>query len=320
MRRLVTLLVLLASLGVSGNALAAEVVLSDHEGRSITFDVRVEAVDAEWYAALLRDAPHGDEITAVRIDIVSWDELRGTCGGGAAGCYSRNVMVVPAGQDADIAHTLLHEYAHHIDRSRPVSGQREPNGTPEWWRARGVAELIRLGSVFRNYLFGWERSIGEIFAEDYARLALGDSEHKIEWLGPPDEIVIAALRADFGLGPPPAVVNPPVLKPVTIERRGNLAPRKRVAVEFGLLGPDRRVTATATFTGAAEKKARARLEIRCDGSRVGVRSLTTGRTRFAVDIRNLGPAQCTATLLSSSSTTRSFTLNVRLTIIQRSTA
>jgi hypothetical protein len=317
MRRLVTLLALVALFGGAGKALAAEVLLQDHEGRTIRFDVRVEAIDAEWYAALLRDAPHGDEISTVRIDIVAWDELHRICGSGAGGCYSRNVITVPIGQDAETAHTLIHEYGHHIDRSRPVSNEREPNGTPEWWRARAMAELLRLGSVFRTYLFGWDRSIGEIFAEDYARFVLGDSTHKIDWLGPPDEIVLAALKADFGLGPPPAVVNPPVLKPVTIDRQGTLAPRRRVTVEFGLLGPDRRVTATATFTGAAEKKARARLEIRCDGSRVGVRSLTTGRTRFTVDVRDLGPASCTASLLSTSRTTRSYALHVRLTILSR---
>jgi hypothetical protein len=32
----------------------------------------VEGVDAEWYAALLRAAPHRDEISTVRVDIVSW--------------------------------------------------------------------------------------------------------------------------------------------------------------------------------------------------------------------------------------------------------
>ena len=317
MRRVVTLLAVLgAFLVLSGNALAAEVVLADREGRSITFDVRAEGVDAEWYAELLRAAPHGDEISTVRIQVVSWDEIRSLCGAEAAGCYARNMMAVPAGNDARTAHTLLHEYGHHLDRTHAVAGQREPNGMPEWWRARGMAELVRLGSVFRSYERGWERSVGEIFAEDYARLALGETSYKLGWLDPPDEIVIAALLADLGLGPPPAVVRPPVLKPVTITRSGTLAPRRRVAVPFGLLGPNRRVTATVTFTGAAEKKARARLEIRCDGAGVGARSLTKGRTRVTVDARNLGPASCTATLVSSSTTSRSFTLNVRLAIVR----
>jgi hypothetical protein len=320
MRRLAQLLVALVALAAPGQALAAEVVLQDHQGRSIRFDVRAEGVDPEWYAALLREAPHGDELSTVRIDVVGPDELASICGRDAGGCYSRNVMVVPAGQDARVAHTLLHEYGHHVDHSRPVTAQREPNGTPEWWRARGMAELERLGSVFRSYIFGWDRSIAEIFAEDYARLALVDTEHRIAWLGPPDEPTIAALLADFGLGPPPAVVNPPVVKPLVITRSGTLAPRRRVVVDFGLLGPGRRVTATATFTGAAEKRVRARLEIRCDGARVALRTLGSGTASVTIDRRDLGPATCTATLASTSATSRSYGLRVRLAVPTRTSA
>ena len=148
-------------------------MLPDNEGRSIRFDVRVEGVDAEWYAAYLRAAPHGDEISTVTIRLVSWDELRSSCGSSAAGCYVRNRMTVPAEQSDQAAHTLVHEYAHHLDRSTAVSGEQEPNGTPHWWRSRGMDELVRLGSVKRDYGLGWSRSIAEIFAEDYARLALG---------------------------------------------------------------------------------------------------------------------------------------------------
>ena len=78
MRRLLLPLLLL-SLIFAGEAGAAEVVLPDNEGRSIRFDLHVEGVDPEWYAALLRAAPHRDEISTVRVDIVSGDELRSTC-------------------------------------------------------------------------------------------------------------------------------------------------------------------------------------------------------------------------------------------------
>jgi len=316
LRRIVLLLSLLASLAFVGEAMATEVVSQDHQGRPIRFDVKAEGVDAEWYAALLRDAPHGDEIATLRIDVVSWDELRLVCGGEAGGCYSRNVIVVPQDQDAKTAHTLLHEYGHHLDRSRPVAGASEPNGTPEWFRARGVAELVRLRTVARDYALGWDRSIAEIFAEDYARLALGGSTaFKIGWLSAPDATVLNALQADLGLGPPPAVVNPPALKPVTIVRDGSLAPRKRVSIPFGLLGPGRRVTVTATFAGAKEKSSRATLEIRCDGGRVALRTIASGKRVVRIDRRDLGPAECTAVLASTSSVSRSFTLIVRLTIV-----
>lgn len=314
MRRLVFLLSLLASLAFSGEAMATEVLSHDDQGRTIRFDVRVEGVDAEWYAALLRAAPHGNEISTLRIDIVSWDAVRSTCGRDAGGCYSRNTMVVPAEQSDANAHTIVHEYGHHLDRSTPVAGVAEPNGTPEWWRARSVAELVRLRSVATSYILGWNRSIAEIFAEDYAQLALADSRFGIAWLEGPDEAVLAALRADLGLGPAPVTINPPAVKPVSISRNGSLAPRRRRQIPFTLLGPSRRVTATATFTGAAEKRARATLEVRCNGARVALKMLRQGKTAFAIDQLDLGPADCTATLTSTSASTRSFTLVVRLSI------
>jgi hypothetical protein len=314
-RRALLALSVLVSLAFAGPAAAAEVVLQDNEGRSITFDVRAEGVDAEWYAALLRAAPHGDEIASVRVVVASWEELRKTCGDGAGGCYARNVIVVPAEQSETTAHVVVHEYGHHLDRSRPVAGVPEPNGTSEWWRARGMAELVRLGSVRRNYEADWERSIAEIFAEDYARLAGSTGPYRIQWLGPPSETVLQALRADFGLGPPPAVVEKPALKPVTIDRSGKLTPKQRATYGFGLLGPGRRVVARATLTGAAEKKARATLELRCEGALVVRRTLKTGKTTMTIDRRNLGPAErCTVAVTSSSTTTRAYTLRVVLSI------
>lgn len=254
MRRLLALLSLLASLALAGEATAAEVVLADDEGRPIRFDVRVEGVDTEWYAALLRAAPHGDEIATLRIDVVSVDELQSICGRGAGGCYSRDVMVVPAGRDAQVAHTFLHEYGHHVDRSRPVDGVPEPNGAPEWWRARGMAELVRLGPA------------------------------------------------------PAPTATPPALKPVSIERRGTLAGRRRVAIPFGLLGPGRSVRATATIA------ARATLEICCNGARVALKTLSAATRTVTIDRRNLGPAECTATLTNTGAAPRAFSLLVRLTI------
>ena len=313
MRRLL-LPVLVLSLVFAGQAAAAEVILPDNEGRSIRFDLHVEGVDAEWYAALLRAAPHRDEISTVRVDIVSWDELRETCGSNAAGCYARNVMVIPAEQSAENAHTVVHEYGHHLDRSAPVTDVREPNGTPVWWRARGMERLVRISSVATSYVLGWDRSIAEIFAEDYAQLALGDGEYSISWLPPPDATVLAAIKFDLGLGPEPEIEPLPALKPVSISRHGTLAPKLGVGIPFSLLGPGRRVTATAIFTGAKEKRPRARLEIRCDGSRVALRTIGSGKTTISIDRRNLGPADCKATLTSTSTSKRTYSLVVRLSI------
>lgn len=314
MHRLLLLVSLVTSLALAGEAGAAEVVLPDDQGRTIRFDVRAEGVDAEWYAALLRAAPHGDEIATVRIDIVSWDELRSLCGRNASGCYSRSVITLPAEQSDENAHTVVHEYAHHLDAARPVAGVREPNGSSTWWRARGMDRLVRLGSVARSYALGWSRSIAEIFAEDYAQLARPGSPFGIPWLEGPNETVHASILADLGLGPEPAIVDPPALKPVSISERGALAPRRSTTIDFGLLGPGRRVQATATFAGPKEKKVRAALEIRCNGRRVALGTIATGKTAVTIDRRNLGPAECTATLTSRSTSLRTFTLTVRLSV------
>ena len=314
MRRPLLLFALFASLVFAGQAGAAEIVLADNEGRSIHFDVHVDGVDAEWYAALLRAAPHRDEISTVRVDIVSWDELRATCGSDAAGCYARNVMVIPAEQSNENAHTVVHEYGHHVDRSTPVTDVREPNGTPVWWRARGMERLVRVNSVATSYVLGWERSIAEIFAEDYAQLALGDGNFNISWLPTPDATVLAAIKFDLGLGPEPEIAPVPALKPVSISRHGTLAPKLGVGIPFSLLGAGRRVTATATVTGPTEKRPRARLEIRCDGSRVALRTIGLGKTSISIDRSNLGPATCKATLTSTSTSRRTYSLVVRLSI------
>jgi hypothetical protein len=315
-RRLLPFVAAVASLAFAGPAAAAEVLLHDNEGRQMRFDVRAEGADAEWFAALLRPAPHGDEISTIRINVVSREELRATCGAEALGCYSRNVMVVPGDQTEETAHTVVHEYGHHIDRARAVAGVPEPNGTSEWWRVRGMEQLYRQKSVERSYVSGWDRSIAEIFAEDYAQLARPNpNDYAIAWLGAPDETVLAALKADFGLGPPPPAVKPPVLRPVTITRNGSLAPKRRVVIQFGLLGPGRRVVAKATFTGAAEKRARARLEVRCGSTSIATRTIGRGKTAVTIDRRDLGPAErCTATLTSSATTSRSYALRVVLSI------
>ena len=168
MRRALLLVTAFLSLAYAGEAAAAEVVVPDDQGRSIRFEVRDETVDVEWYAALLRAAPHADEISTVRIDLVTPAELAERCGQQAAGCYGRRVITVAAAETEANAHTLVHEYGHHVDATRGVAGAREPNGSSTWWRARGMARLVELRSAYHGYVREWDRNIAEIFAEDYA--------------------------------------------------------------------------------------------------------------------------------------------------------
>jgi hypothetical protein len=304
------LLALVASLALAGQALAAEEVRTDDAGREIRFDVRAEGVDVDWYADLLRRAPHADEISTVLVRIVDADELGSSCGRGAAGCYARNRLVVPAGRDRRTARVLLHEYGHHLDRGSGNAAAPEPNGTPLWWRARAMSELVAQQSVRRNYSRGWSRAISEIFAEDYAQIALG-GPFRIEWLRPPDALVRTALLADLGLAAPPDLTSArPALRPVVIERRGTLTAGERLSVTFGLLGPGRRVTLQARANATSATGTSARLEIRC-GTRIVTKALAR---RSTLDVRDLGPADCRASLVRRTSTPVHFSLSLRLSV------
>jgi hypothetical protein len=223
-RRLTLLLTLLAALGLAPAAAADVVTSQDHLGREMTFDVQADNVDVEWYAEVLRNAAHGDEIQRVRVVIVPVAELAETCGRGADGCYARGRearIVVPAGNSPDVRHTLIHEYGHHVDAWRGVAAaSREPNGSASWWEARGLTQLVAESKVSHTYSLGWERAIGELFAEDYAQLHL-ETPFRIGWLDPPSPEVRAALARD--LENVPAAPLPAAPRPaVVIERRGTL--------------------------------------------------------------------------------------------------
>ncbi len=314
MRRLACLLTVLAGL-VGAPVAAAEIVTStDRAGRTITFDVQAEQVDVEWYAELLRNAAHGAEIERVTFRIVTPEALREICGAGALGCYGGRKesarIVVPTGESPRLAHTVYHEYGHHVDAWRGVATiQREPNGSASWAEARGIAELRAAGKVAHDYSLGWERSIGEIFAEDYAQLH-HETSFRISWLAPPSPAVRAALGRDLE-GVPAAPTPVAARAPVTIAKRGTLGKGQTAVVPFELLGPGRRVTFTATLARAT---ARARMELRCTDGRRANRSLGGARRTATIDLRELGPARCTVTLRGTSKLATRFSARVRLAV------
>jgi hypothetical protein len=279
------------------------------------FDVRAD-VQLGWYAGLLRRAAHANEIERVTIRIVSWEELGERCGRRAAGCYgrregNRGVMVVPAGMNDRIAHTVIHEYGHHVDASRRHGGLAEPNGTPLWWKARGMAELVTRRSVRDRYQVGWDRSIAEVFAEDYAYTNLGRG-YRIDWLEPPTRTIQQAIRADLGLAERPVITTTrPAIRPVVIVRQGTLEPEGRVAVDFGLLGPDRRVQLHGVFPGGGA--VRGRVQVTC-GESLRSRLLTGARPAVSLELPRAGPGECRASISNTGSRTERFRFTVRLTL------
>ena len=319
-RRFAVLLLaaLVAALAAATVARAEIIVARDAQGRAITFDVRATAVDVEWYAAILRAAAHGNEISTVTIRILPEDGVEAQCEGDAVACYGTRrgvrTIVVPAGRNDFVAHALLHEYGHHLDSAWPVVSTRELDGTPVWWSLRGMATLLDSGSVAFDYSLGWSRSIAEIFAEDYAYIHL-PIRYSIRWLSPPDDALRNALLAELGGTSTPAPAPPAAApQPVVVNRSGTLAARGVRTLPFELSGPGRRVTYTVTLAGANRARVRARAEIVCDGARVASRNFGNGVRTRTLDVPNLGPAECEARLVSTSRFAHRYTLSLRLAV------
>jgi hypothetical protein len=309
--------VLVAAFAFAGatDANAAIITSHDGQGRTITFDVRAATADTEWYASVLSAAAHGNEISEVRIIIVREPQVQAFCGGAdAAACYDRNsaTIVVPAGKSKLLETVLLHEYGHHLDTYWHVSGVQELNGTAAWWAARGMAALLANHQVAFDYSLGWSHSIGEVFAEDYAYIHTHSRYGMLSWLKPPDAALESAMFAELGTPTAPLPFAPEV--PLILNRSGTLAPRDGFSVPFGLLGPGRRVTVTATVSNPKRKGIRARAQLVCDERVVVTRTFGKGQSKRTFDVPNLGPATCDVRIVSSVSATLRYTLHIALAV------
>lgn len=322
-RPAVALLVVLAAFLASATVARAELVTrQDNAGRTMTFDVLDATADVDWYASILRNAAHGNEISGVTVRIVPQSEIRARCGAAAAACYMSGrgtpTITVPAGKSDSLMATVLHEYGHHLDSAWAVDGVRELNGTPVWWASRGMAALLASGTVAFDYSLGWDHSIGEVFAEDYAFVHTG-TYYSIPWLSPPDAALKAALLAELGgaTTAPPATTTPSTpttpTRPVSVARAGTLRAGARDGIPFRLLGPGRRVTVTAAVSGPRRAVTGGRIEVACDGSVVGTATIVAGRTA-TLDLPGLGPAACEAAVVSTSSARQRYLLRLRLSL------
>jgi hypothetical protein len=312
--RLVAALVAAFTLAGAADANAAIITSHDDQGRTITFDVRAATADTEWYASVLRASAHGDEISDVRIIIVPEPQVQALCGGAeVAACYDRTpaTMVVPAGKSKLLETVLLHEYGHHLDTVWRVSGVQELNGTAAWWAARGMALLLADHRVAFDYSLGWGHSVGEVFAEDYAYIHV-HSRYGITWLKPPDAALESAMFAE--LGPPTAPLPYAPEVPLILNRSGTLAPRDGYSVPFGLLGPGRRVTVTATVSNPKSKGIRARAQLVCDERVVVTRTFRKGQSKRTFDVPNLGPATCDVRIVSSVAAMLRYTLHIAVAV------
>src|SRR3954468_6233311 len=320
MKPIVAFLALVLTLAFAASAGAAIVTSTDLQGRRITFDVRATAVDTDWYAAVLRATSHGNEIRNVTIRIVPDQSIESLCGSAAAACYTGiggpPTIIVPAGKNQFIEGTLIHEYGHHIDASTPVSGVPELNGIPAWWADRAMASRYASRHGAYDYSLGGAHSIAEIFAEVYAYTHVGPSyRYAITWLTPPDDALKADMFAALG-GPPPAALPDAPNVPLVVKRVGTLAAHGTKSVPFGLLGPGRRVTFTANVSRPTRKGVRARIQVVCNGTVAGSRTLVKGQKTRTLDLPNMGPGTCDDRLVHSAPVSLKFSLRLQLTAPQ----
>lgn len=316
MKPLVALVAAVLTLALATGAGAAIVTSTDLQGRPITFDVRAATVDTTWYTDILRATVHGNEISNVTIRIVPDQSIEALCGSEAAACYThiagRATIIIPAGKNQFIEGTLIHEYGHHLDASTPNPGIPELNGIPVWWADRGMAGLLAGHKVAFDYSLGWDHSIAEIFAEDYAYIHVGPTyRYAITWLTPPDDALKADMFSALG-GTPPAALPAAPNTPLVVQRVGTLTPHDVKSVPFGLLGPGRRVTFTATVSRPTRKGVRARLQVVCNGKVAGSRTVSKGQKTRTLDLKNMGPGDCDARLVSATTVSLKYTLRLQL--------
>ena len=102
--------------------------------------------------------------------------------------------------------------------------------------------------------------------------------------------------------------------PLVVHRIGTLGPRKTKTVPFGLLGPGRHVTFTATVSRATRKGIRARIQVVCNGAVAGTQTIGKGQKVRTLDLPSMGPGDCDARLVSSSPVALKYTLRLQLAV------
>jgi hypothetical protein len=184
----------------------------DQHGHAITIETDNDAVDLRPFAAILAATYHDDEISRLYVGVISNAGVSATCGAQAVACYfprrnSPEGLMVVSYQDDDIAHTMFHEYGHHMDNQLynldGRAGCRFDNdGSRRWFFTRDLEDRI-LERTTCNPDADWSSLLGELYAEDYAQLSAQASGTPISGFDPrmpappPTPTVLASLRRDI---------------------------------------------------------------------------------------------------------------------------
>jgi hypothetical protein len=320
-----------------GSAGAQPFDLRDGQGRVVHFDAPDEA-SALQLNQTVNALTHGSEVSTVTIRVLSPASVAATCGTDAAGCYqatsrgSSTIFVPTGGLGPDV---LTHEYGHHIERSRRTSFTALGSGMPAWWRTRGVVSLLQAGQVARDYSLGWDRSIAEIYAEDFAVLNGSNRRWRMQ-VGIPGPEILAALRTDLaGAAPTPPTPVPagtpavspqpatsgapaagpagsasPARKSMEVRTRGLLTPGGRRLLPFTVPGPGNGIVVGIRLAGR-NQRASARADIRCAGKALGGKA---GQIKRPISFRIPGPGAANCVLVvSRASAPVGFSATIRVT-------
>ncbi|SEH13688.1 hypothetical protein [Thermoleophilum album] len=187
---------------------------ADGAGRQFLVGTDLPGVDLASFARILIGTIHGNELRRVQVLVAPRADIDSLCGEQAAACYfgaddgSGRGQINVAADDPSLRHSLIHEYGHHIDNQlvgigKGISLNRLScsvggDGSRRWLFARERQSRVLTSGRFRcnPTTTPWDRLLPELFAEDYAYLN-GIRDWQIPGVAPPDQGVLAALRADM---------------------------------------------------------------------------------------------------------------------------
>lgn len=188
-------------------------LFADAQGRRIQIASEVEGLALAPYAAVLAALRHGDEIEDVVVIVVTSERLTDICGDGAAACYgaddpggtSNSGQMWIDASDPDWAHSVVHEYGHHIDtqllnvaRLDATCPDRTYDGSRNWYFRRELDDDLS-GHGFSCQNSPWEQTVGELYAEDFVALnGIKVWRDDIgQHVGPPSAAILRGLESDL---------------------------------------------------------------------------------------------------------------------------
>ena len=181
---------------------------TDEHGHPITLSTDPPGVNLSVFAAVLGGTIHGDEITQLRIEVVSLAQTGATCGNvDAVACYmpddparSAAGQMWFAADDPDVIHTIVHEYGHHMDNQLLNLNSLglcdySSDGSRDWFFERDLHDDI-VGEGFGCRSETWELLLPELFAEDFVVLN-GIDAWMLPSAPPPTQGQLDALAYDI---------------------------------------------------------------------------------------------------------------------------